>query len=142
MPLVFDNAKKIIGEATVDWPAGDVRTLLVGPGYSPDAENHANVSDVTGELSGGTYARQVIGGRLVQVVGGIAEFVADATTWASLSTPGNQSAAGAVVFLQGAGDTTSPLLAFVDFTPTLTNGGDLVVRWAGGASAGAVFRIA
>ena len=130
---VYANAKLLMATDSLGWtdPAVTFRAMLMTAGYT---FNHVqtHVSDILAfEVSGGTYARTDVTGRT-----------------ATLDLPGNRALldainplfplltgvtpSGLVVYKQVGGDDSTPnndpLIVFVDFPTTPTNGNNFLVE--------------
>jgi hypothetical protein len=140
--VVYNNAKGLLGAGSLNWTSNTIRCALVAPGYTPDIDAHVYLSSVTNELSGTGYSRKDLAGKSVAVdnANDRCDHKADNVTWTAISASG-ATAAGVVVYKFGTVDSDSPLLAYIDITDTVMNGGDFTVRWDNQASNGAVFRI-
>jgi hypothetical protein len=140
--LIYNNAKKIIGDGSIDWDAGGqtFRVLLTTAAYTPDIDAHVFVSSITNELSGGAYVRKDIVNRAVTVdnANDRADYKGDNVTWTALNAG---TAAWCVLFKLVTNDADSLLIAALDIPDTLTNGTDFTLRWDSQASNGALFRI-
>jgi len=115
------------------WASGDVRVLLVTSSYTFDPE-HNDVADITNELSGGNYARLVIGNkvRTKNTTDHRIQYTADPAIFPLLGL-----AAGTptkIVFFDQAGgaDANRELLAAMTLTGTAPNGTDYTVVFPSG----------
>ena len=136
MALVYNLAKKLMVDGTIDLLNDDIKFMLVGSTYSADdAHDYVNPSAYQTELSGTGYAGGYAGsGRKTLASKSIveddtnnrAEFTAAPVTWTSIDAG---TAAGVIMIRERAatGDTMSELIAFIDSGgfPVTTNGGDL-----------------
>jgi hypothetical protein len=140
--LIYNNAKKLLGDGTIDWDNGAhiYRVLLTTASYTPNVDTHIFVSSVTNELSGGAYVRKDITTRSIAVdtTNDRADYMGDNVTWATINAG---TAAWAIIFKLVTNDADSPLILAVDLPDTLTNGTDFTVRWDSQPSNGAVFRV-
>lgn len=120
-----------------DWINDDIRMLLVTSSYTYD-RTHEFVDDITNELSGGGYSRQIINfgkdivldgtNHIVQFLGGN-NGNDDSVTFSALeNTAGNPSAA--ILYRNiDAQDNISPLLSYISLeTPPVPNGGDYIIN--------------
>ncbi len=141
--VVYNSAKKNVGDGYLAWDSltSTFRGLLVNASYTPDIDTHIYVSSITNELSGGGYVRKDIVGRTVSVDTGNdrADFNADNITWTAIS---GGTAAGLIIYKFVTADADSQLIAYIDFTDTVLNGGDFTLKFNNAASNGTVFRIA
>jgi hypothetical protein len=140
--LVYNNAKKIIGDGTIDWDAAGqtFRLLLTTAAYTPDIDAHVFVSSVTNEHSGGAYVRKDVLNRSVvlDLTNDRADYKADNVTWTAINSG---LAAWAILFKLVTNDADSLLIAAIDIPDTTFNGTDFTIRWDSQASNGAVFRV-
>lgn len=97
----------------VDWMNDTVRAALLSASYSPSRDVHQYVSDLTGELVGGAYARATLTGK-TSVVGSGTETVGSANiSFASMTaSPGPRYC---VFFVDTGSAATSPLIMWMDF---------------------------
>lgn len=115
----FNFYKKGLG-ALVDGTANlsDVRVLLTTSTYTPDANAHDFVADITNELSGSGYARQSLTGESkTEPSAGVWMFDSNNPTWTA--SGGSLVARYWVLFSFVTNDADSPLLAYglLDNTP-------------------------
>jgi hypothetical protein len=143
--VVYNNFKSAINAN--DWTAGTFKVLLAASSYVPNIDTHVFVADVTGELSGGTYARQTIANRTRSVdnANDRCDYLADNNAFAGLNTTGATTLRWAVVFKQVTNDADSILVAAVQLTvdvnvPASPATIDFTCKWNNGATNGAVFR--
>lgn len=132
---IYNKAKGL--EGVFDWDAGGdtYRVLLVTSTYTPNPD-HVFVSDITNELSGGSYARQDLGGRAISI-DNVNDRVDHNATNVTFTIAGSPKYAIVYKFITN--DAASPLVCWIDLgSVTLT--GDLTVKWNGGALSGTVFR--
>lgn len=127
----------MIFDGTIDWinatdlEVADLRVLLLTASYTPD-ESDAFVADLTGELSGGGYARLTLPG--VTLAGPVESwYTLDA---ADVVFPLLELAAGqpryAVVYAEGDGtDAGRPLVALLDLgaSAAIPRSTHYTVRW-------------
>ena len=141
---VYNNAKRMLGDGYIHWDGyGSVQTfkiLLVNASYVPDIDTHVYVSSVTNELTGGNYVRKTLTtlSAVTDLAGDKCDYKADNVTWTAINAG---TAAAAVLFLMGTNDADSQLIAYIDFTDTVTNGGDFTLKWDGQVSNGRLFSI-
>jgi hypothetical protein len=140
MSLVYNLAKKLIADGSLDLLTDTIKVMLVGSTYTEDADHdYVNPSAYLTEISGTGYAggyggsgRKTLASKTVTEddANDRAEFDAANLTWTSINagTP-----AGAILIRERAatGDTMSELIAFIDSGgfPIVTNGGDLSITW-------------
>jgi hypothetical protein len=133
--IVYNRGKAALidGTAPGGWPGSGVfRVLLVGAGYTPDAD-HQFVSQITNELTGSTYSRKTLTGRTVTVDNATDRVLCDAAD-PVFSTLNAGAVAAAVVYLQVGGDDSTPaddILIYCGDNPDLvSNGGDVTMQWS------------
>lgn len=136
--VVYNNGKKVVNQN--DWTAGTWRVLLATAAYVPDIDAHKFVSDITNELVGASYGRQLVANRTISVVNASdrADYLADVTTFTALNagTPG-----WAIVYKFVTNDADSLLVCADQLPGTASNGGNYVIQWDSQASNGRVFSI-
>lgn len=107
------------------------KALLAQPAYSANAD-HNFVSEVTNELTGGTYVRKTLASVTVTEddTNDRALFTSDAVTWTALATVAAAQQAGWFVIFEdlGGADTANPLIVALDLTDFTTDGNDLTVQ--------------
>ena len=140
---VYNNAKNLLGEGSITWDSvgQTYQVLLVNSSYVPNIDTDIYVSSVTNELVGGNYVRKTLANRATVTDTGNdrCDYKADNVTWSAISagTP-----VAAVLFKFVSSDADSPLIAYIAFTSTVTNGGDLTLKWDGAVANGRLFSIA
>src|SRR5690348_10717603 len=132
--IVYNRAKAGFGDGTLDWDSGSqvYRVMLMGTGYTPNAD-HDYVSDISAnEISSGGYVRKTLSGRTVTLddTNDRAIFTATNVTWTALT---GHTIAYVVVYLQVGGDDSTPsddiLVCCLDPADQVTNGGDITAVW-------------
>lgn len=124
----FDNSLTKINLAS----GGDtIKVALVTSSYTPDFDTHDFFNDITNEVSGTGYTAggATLGSQTVTLNTTDNRFVFDAadTTWASSSIV----ARGAVVYKSTGVSSTSPLIAYIDFsTDRTSDGGTFQITWS------------
>lgn len=139
--VLYTRGKAVIGGAN-GWLAGTYKVMLVQGSYTPDPNNHHFVSDVTGELSGGGYARQILSGYTISEddVNGRADYIANNPTFTALSS--TQTYRWAIVFRFGTTDADSELVCALDAgSISLVNVISHTLQWDGQSTAGRVYSI-
>lgn len=126
----YNRGKFIIANSSLDWGADTIRALLVDSSYTFDPDDNF-VSDITGELTDGSYARQTLGNKNVSEddTNDQATLEADPVDFGALT---NETPAGIVIFKFVTNDADSPLISFSDagFGAT-ANGAGYVVNGEG-----------
>jgi len=138
---VYNTSKKYLMNGGVDLDTDDIRILLTTSTYTPDIDAHEYVSHVTNECTGTGYARKALTAKAVAEddTNDRSDFTAANLTWsaANFGTP-----AYAVAYKYNAADSAAILVCAVELSPaTATNGGDYTVKWASGATSGAILRL-
>ncbi|MDP2319559.1 MAG: hypothetical protein Q8O42_09515 [Acidobacteriota bacterium] len=139
--LVYNVGKEKIANGAIDLDTSTIKVMLVQSTYTVDAD-HGAIDDGTAadpashEISVSGYSRQTLATRTVTKdnTNDRAYLDADDATFAALAA--GQTIGGAIIFIDSGADNTSYPIAFFDLTDTPTNGGNIVVQWAAGASGG------
>ena len=128
--VVYNNFKKntLIG---VNLLQDDVKCILVDDTYTPDIDNHANYSDVTGEVVGIGYSTSGVSltGKTLSADNDNdkAIFSADDVIWLSTTI----TARGAVIYKHDNTPETSCLVAYIDFGSNRSSqAGDFSLTWS------------
>lgn len=128
--FVFLKAKAAFAKGQIAWLTDVIRIMPVNA--VPNADTAEFVSDVSATEIGA--ARATLGSKAVNedTSGDEAECDAADATHSAVAT--GSTAVGSVVYQQTGGDDSTPandrVIAFLDYTDTPTNGGDLVVQFA------------
>lgn len=139
--LVYNIGKEQIANGAIDLDTSTIKVLLTKSTYVANAD-HGAIDDGSAddpqshEISVAGYSRQTLATRTVTKdnTNDRAYLDADDATFASLAS--GQTIGGAIIFKDTGADNTSIPIAFFDLTDTPTNGGNIVVQWAAGASGG------
>jgi hypothetical protein len=146
--VIFDSARLAFLNGECDWEANDFEVMLTKT-YSP-AAGHTVLSDgaIAGELADASYqaegdasevGRFILQNKTAAVASNRAEAQADNVTWAALT---GETVTHAVIYKQlGGADADNLLVVAIDIADVALTGLDLVLKWNGGATAGAVFKI-
>lgn len=132
MAGVYNRGKLIIADGSLDWVSDTIRALLVDSSYTYDAD-HNFVSDITGELTDGSYARQTLGSKAVSEddTADEAKLEAAPVDFGALT---NETPEGIVLFKLVTVDADSPLISFSDAGfGAAANGAGYVVNGEGGS---------
>lgn len=132
---IYNNYKGKIG--TIDWNDNSgvtVKVMLVTSSYTVDVDAHLvkkDIDDLSVEASGDGYTAggAVVANRVINIDNGTdsAKFDADDVTW----TNSTITAHGAVIYQDTGDNTTSTLIAYVDFgADKSSSDGDFVLQWA------------
>lgn len=142
--VMYNTAKKEIMDGTVDLLSDAIKVMLVNSTYTPNADDDAvdaggasdpldaeiNATNYTGGWGGS--GRKPLASKAITVdkPNDRAEFDAADLIWSSLGGAQNDTVVGAILIKEGGvDDTTSRLIAYIDFTDTPTNGGDFTIQW-------------
>lgn len=140
--FTYNYGKFLLANGSLNLLSDNIAVLLVAGSYTgAAANNNANVVHeiVSHEITTGTvsgYARQSLTSKTITEddTNDFAYLAAANVTFSTLGT-GN-TVTGVILFKQGANNNASPLIAYYDVTPTLTNGGDITIEWANSANGG------
>ena len=130
MASVIYNSYKANIES-IGWATTDkIKVMLVTSDYTPDVDNHKYKSDVTHEASGDGYTaggEEITNRAMVEDdTNDLAKATADNVTFKDVSI----TARGAVIYHDTGDDTTSELIAYLDFgaDQTVTDS-DFELQW-------------
>lgn len=117
------------GQGNIDVTTDTIQCLLVTESYTYDNTDE-DVADLSGEVTGGSYARQTLSNVTITKSGATVTLDADDCTFSAVpdqaaSVQGN----AAIVFVDGASDADSTLIAFLDHTNLTFNGSDIQVQF-------------
>ena len=132
--LIYNSFKANIGDGTVDWDDNSgttIKVMLVTSAYAVDIDAHTVKSDILNEVSGTGYTAggNAILNRVVTVdiTNNVANYDGDDVTWASSTI----TAAYGIVYKDTGTDSTSPLIAYIDFGGNKSSSaGDFTIQWA------------
>lgn len=126
----YRSALVSIGSADIDLNADAFKVALLGTGYTPDAANHDNFNDLTGEITGSPY---VAGGAALTVTYGVDTSISGAkatvamVSWTAATFSGVRYA---VVYKNTGTSSSSSLLYYVDFGASLDPAGStFALQW-------------
>ncbi len=131
---VYNNGKYRIANQNVNWGSAVIRVMLVGTGYTFNAD-HNFVSQVTNEIAGTGYSRKTLTGCTITKDDTNDRVVFDAAdvSYANLD-PDVGTIAAAVVYVQVGGDDTTPaddiLIAYMDYADLVCNGSPVDLVWS------------
>lgn len=142
MALVYNQAKADILSGAINLSTDTLKVILVSNVYVANADHTivdaGGASDVvdaeinvTGYVRGwGGAGRKALGSKTFtpDMTNDRAALDAGDLTWPSLGA-GATIVAAVLVKEGGANDTTSKLIAYLDFASTATNGGDFTIQW-------------
>lgn len=118
-------------EGTLDWDAAGttIKVALVTSSYTYNPD-HNFFDDITNELSGTGYTAGgvAIGSKAVSrdTTNDRIELDAADAAWTALNAG---TIAAAIIYKDTGVAGTSPLIAFIDLTDTVTNGGNITIEW-------------
>jgi hypothetical protein len=127
---LYNIARYKMGTSGFTFTTADVRVLLVGTGYTFNAD-HQFVSEVVGnEVTGGTYARQALEGKTATQNNTLdrAVFGCNNLAWLAISVG---TIKAAIAFVQVTNDADSWLLGYIDSGgfPFVTGGGNFLIEF-------------
>lgn len=129
--LVYNTGKEQILNGGIDLDTNTIKAMLVGTGYTEDAD-HDYVADLSANESAGTnYVRKTLTITITKDDTND-RVVVDATdvTWTALGADVG-TVYGVVIFKDTGNDATSPLIYFGKFsTAYVSNGADLTLVFA------------
>ncbi len=139
--LVYNTAKKEMIDGTISLLNDPIKVMLVNATYTPNPDHDAVDAggdndpadaeiNVTGYTRGfGGAGRKTLTGKTLTADKPNDRAVFDAAdlTWAALAA--GDTIFGAILIKEGANDASSRLIAYMDFTDTPTNGGDITIQW-------------
>lgn len=133
--LVFNKWKEFTLKGgtsfPVDFDTDTIKVALVTSSYTPNQDTHDYFDDVTNEVSGTGYTA---GGATLasptvtlDTTNDRVDFDAADTSWTSSTI----TARGAVIYKSTGTASTSPLIAFIDFTTDrVSSAGTFLIQWA------------
>ena len=129
--VIYNSFKAKIMDGSVDLDTDTVKVALVTSSYTPDQDAHDFFDDVTNEVVGTGYSAggASLANKSVTQDNTDNEgvFDADDVTWSSSTI----TARGAVVYKSTGTPSTSPIIAFIDFTTDqISSNGNFVIQWA------------
>jgi hypothetical protein len=141
--LLYNEGNESIIDRNIDLLADTIKAMLVSAVYTPNKDDQfidaGGASDaVDARLTGTTD--QTLGSKVIgkDTTSDFVYFDAANPTFSAVTT--GQTAVGLVVYKDTGTPTTSKLIAYLDFTDTPTNGGDITIDFAAPASGG-IFRL-
>jgi len=128
--VIYNSFKRKIMDGSIDLDTDTIKVALVTSSYTPDQDAHDFFDDVTNEVSGTGYTA---GGTTLANKSVTADntdnegvFDADDITWAASTI----TARGAVIYKSTGTPSTSPLIAYLDFsTDKTSSAGTFAVTW-------------
>lgn len=141
---LFDAGRNKFLIGSIDWTSDTIRAFLIDAAdYTVDLATHEFLSDVpaaarVGGAAGGTGRADGVQLTSPTAVDG----VADAADLTFTAVTGDECEAILIYKDDGAAETSSPLIAYIDTAtglPVTPNGGDITVSWDDGADK--IFRL-
>lgn len=126
---LYDKARQRFLTAQINWTTATIKAVLVSTStYTVNASSHEYLSDI------GTTSRIATSSAFTTPTATSGAADADDVTFSSVTG----SAIGAIViYSEGSGDSTSPLIAYIDSAsglPITPNGGDIIITWDSGTN--------
>ena len=123
----------------IDLDTDVIKVALCTSAYTPDLDAHDYFNDITNEITGTGYTAggATLASKTVTYTGGTNTFKFDAadTAW----TTSTITARYAIIYVDTATGSTSPLIGYVDFgADVVSTAGTFTITWA----AGGIFTIA
>ena len=126
--FVFLKAKAAFAKGGIDWLTDVIRAFPVNA--IPNQDTAEFVSDVSGTEIGA--ARVTLGTMAVNEDAAGDEVELDAADFTHSAVASGSTAVGSILYKQVGGDDTTPandpVICFLDYADTPTNGGDLIVQ--------------
>lgn len=136
---IYNNGLLKVLDRTVDYVSDNVAVLLVGNTYTFD-ESHEFVSNISDEAvndTGSGYARQSLASKTITLNTSANAVVFDCADISYTAITTTNTLAGAIIYKDSGTDSTSDLVAFIDFADIVTNGSDIDLQ----INANGLFRI-
>ena len=127
---LFGNALLTAMCALWDWEDDTIKVMLCTDSYTPDQDAHDYKDDVDNEVSGAGYSAggaTLASCSLTYTAGtNVIKVDADDPTWAASTI----TARYAVIYKSTGVDSTSPLIAYIDFGEDKSSeNGDFTIQW-------------
>ncbi len=128
--LLYNNFFEALLNAVIDHSGDTIKVALVTSGYTADRDNHDFFDDITNEISGTGYTAggEALASKAVTQddTNDEGKFDAADTAW----TGATFTARGAVIYKDTGVDTTSTLIAYIDFGSDKTvTAGTFTIQW-------------
>lgn len=129
--VIYNGFKAKIMNGSIDLDTDTIKVALVTSTYTPNIDTHVFFSDVTNEVSGTGYTAggaTLAGAAVTQDnTNDKGVFDANDVSW----TTATITARGAVLYKSTGTASTSPLIAYVDFTTDKTStAGTFTIQWS------------
>lgn len=115
-PQIYTIAASSFTDKLWSWTADAFTALLLDDSYTFDPDGDVFVTDLTGELSGGSYARVNLSGKSQSAASGVVKLLCDDIVFASLTA---SDVKFMVVFRNTGSDATSKLFCCTEFDATI-----------------------
>lgn len=115
-PQIYTSASAAFANKELEWDADAFSALLLKNTYTFNQDSHVYVTDLTGELTGGSYARVALTTKTLSSSSGVTKFLCDDIVFASLT---NTNVLYMVVFRNTGSDATSKLFCCTQFDATI-----------------------
>jgi hypothetical protein len=130
---VYNSFKKKIMDGSIDLDTDNINVALFTDGYTADLDAHTFYSDVTAsevaQANGYTTKGQTLASPVISIdtTNDLAYFDCSDVTWATSTI----TARYAIIFKNSGANTTSPLVAYVDFGANKTSdNGNFIISWS------------
>lgn len=128
--VIYNNFKKNIMNGNIDLDTDDIKVALVTSTYTPNQDTHEDFADITNEVTGTGYTA---GGASLANDAVTADttdnegvYDADDITWSSSTI----TARAAILYKDSGVDTTSWLIAYLDFgSDQSSSSGNFTIQW-------------
>lgn len=111
-PYVYRKTAGHFAAGDINWASNTITAVLLTSSYTINVDTHEFASNLTNELSGGSYARKTLASKTSTLASNVLTLSAADLTWTSLTATGVRW----VVFFKNTGtDSTSPLICANDF---------------------------
>lgn len=138
--FIFDNAKALIGRGSLPWESGTFKVMLIGTTvpYTPSQSDVFIAALAASELSTTGYVggfagsgRKTLANKAVTIdaANHKAFFDADDVTWTAIGTAAGVTVAAFVIVKEVTSDADSLLVAYIDPTDQVLNGGNMTRIW-------------
>jgi len=129
--VIYNYPKSELLKANIDLVSDTIKVALCTSSYTPDQDTHENFDDITNEVVGTGYTADgaTLANKAVTKDNTDNEgvFDADDVVW----TTSTITARYAIIYKDSGTDSTSPLLACVDFgTDKVSTAGTFTIQWA------------
>lgn len=128
--VIYNSFKVKISDGNIDLDTDTIKVALVTSSYTPDQDAHDFFDDITNEVVGTGYTAggATLAGKAVTQdnTNDLAKFDATDVTWSTATI----TARGAVLYKSTGTDSTSPLIAYIDFGADKSSvAADFKIEW-------------